>query len=516
MKLQEIREKLEDLGQMRIGETVDDYSQRVWDSKPRIPFKKLPASLQKAVRQRFTPDILLDFLRTCYAPLEAEKVIKEMVKQGAITIEKKDESHYLSFETVTADIPADAMENILIRTRNTATYTVEMEAPEQLAPMLYGVHAQEAFEKVINIYLERQEEKQKQAQAKEQGKKLQRTQRATNLVSAGFYQYVISDDKYEHGLSTQRNKNAFIALMEPEFFERLDFENGALTFNQEISSIVKQYKLGKYTDIQDLDVPLLKQIYTVAVKNIIQQPTSNNAYAIKMSLPQFFRDIGIETSKGNAPDIMKKLHLFENCIGIMPGRQTVSKLFYIIKMDFKKQIMIFSVPYIVELYEALEEINHIERKTKQGELIDYRKPYHNTLVHSSIAKERNKTAVELVYLIINGLLRRGYVPDIKTYKMKNAKTKYPERITYSIRFDTLINDAPLLRGRIQSYQDNANKNSALRRAFEKAYQLLETKTDVREWLINLKYNDIIPTMTTLDNELEFTHDGRNGDYKPKK
>ena len=128
MKLQEIREKLEDLGQMRIGETVEDYSQRVWDSKPRITYKKLPASPQKAVRQRFTPDILLDFLRTCYAPLEAERVIKEMVKKGAITIEKKDESHYLSFETVTANIPADAMENILIRTRNTATYIVEMEA----------------------------------------------------------------------------------------------------------------------------------------------------------------------------------------------------------------------------------------------------------------------------------------------------------------------------------------------------------------------------------------------------
>lgn len=512
MKLQEIRERLEDLGQMRIGETIDDYSQRIWDSKPRLPYKKLPASLQKIVRERFTPDILLDFLRTCYAPQEAERVIKEMAKQGVLTMETKDEQHYLSFETVTADIPAEAMENILIRTRTTAIYTVEMEAPGQPAPMLYGNHAAEAFENAIEAYRERQEAKQKQAKAKEQGQKPQRTQRAINLVSAGFYQYVISDKKYEHGLSTKRNDNAYIALMEPEFFERLDFSDGTLTFDKETAGIVKQYKKGKYTDIQDLDFPLLKQIYTAAVKSNIR----HDAFTITVSLPKFFHEMGIEMSKGNAPDIMTKLHSFENCVGIMPGMQTISKLFSIIDLDIKNQTMTFAVPYIMRLLETLDEKNHIEKKTKQGELIDYRKPYHNTLVHSSIAKERNKTAVELVYLITNGLLQRGIIPDSQTYAKKDAITEYPKRITYSVQFKTLINDTMLLRGRIQSYQGIADQNKALRRAFEKAYQLLETKTDAREWFINLKYNAIIPTMTSLDDKLEFTYEGKNGDYKPKK
>ena len=506
MKLSEIRERLEALADQQPGETIEDYSQRAWEGLPRIPYKELPRSLQQTVRERFTADILRDFLREGYN-----------MTDFAANVLKMDAAHVadlpLPFEDeITAGIPAEDLDTILIRTRNTAVYTVEYEAPGQLAPMLYGNHAIEAFETAIDEYRERLEEKHQQAQARAKGQKPQRTQRAGNLVSAGFYQYVISDKKYQGALTTQANKNAYIALMNPDFFKRLDFENGTVMFDKETAGIVKQYSKGKYTDVQDLDFPLLQQLYTAAVKSNIR----HDAFTITVSLPQFFREMGIEVSKGNAPDIMGKLHSFENCVGIMPGTQTVSKLFSIIQLDMKNQTMTFAVPYIMRLFEVLGEKNHIEKKTRQGALIDYQQPYHNTLVHSSIAKERNKTAVELVYLITTGLLQRGYIPDIQTYRKKGAKTQYPERVTYSISFRSLINDAPLLRGRIQSYKDVSNKNNALRRAFEKAYQLIDKKTDAAEWFVDLHGNRIIPTMATLDDELIFTHNGRNGDYKPKK
>ena len=506
MKLSEIRERLEALAEQKPGETIEEYSQRAWDGLPRIPYKELPRSLQQNVRERFTADILRDFLREGYN-----------MTDFAANVLKMDAAHVadlpLPFEDeITAGIPAEDLDAILIRTRNTAVYTVEYEAPGQLAPMLYGNHAIEAFETAIDEYRERLEEKHQQAQAKAKGQKPQRTQRAGNLVSAGFYQYVISDKKYQGALTTQANKNAYIALMNPDFFKRLDFENGTVMFDKETAGIVKQYSKGKYTDVQDLDFPLLQQLYTAAVKSNIR----HDAFTITVSLPQFFREMGIEVSKGNAPDIMGKLHSFENCVGIMPGTQTVSKLFSIIQLDMKNQTMTFAVPYIMRLFEVLGEKNHIEKKTRKGALIDYQQPYHNTLVHSSIAKERNKTAVELVYLITTGLLQRGYIPDIQTYRKKGAKTQYPERVTYSISFRSLINDAPLLRGRIQSYKDVSNKNNALRRAFEKAYQLIDKKTDAAEWFVDLHGNRIIPTMATLDDELIFTHNGRNGDYKPKK
>ena len=506
MKLSGIRERLEALANQQPGETIEDYSQRAWEGLPRIPYKELPRSLQQTVRERFTADILRDFLREGYN-----------MTDFAANVLKMDAAHVadlpLPFEDeITAGIPAKDLDAILIRTRNTAVYTVEYEAPGQLAPMLYGNHAMEAFETAIDEYRERLEEKHQQAQAKAKGQKPQRPQRAGDLVSAGFYQYVISDKKYQGALTTQANKNAYIALMNPDFFKRLDFENGTVMFDKETAGIVKQYSKGKYTDVQDLDFPLLQQLYTAAVKSNIR----HDAFTITVSLPQFFREMGIEVSKGNAPDIMGKLHSFENCVGIMPGTQTVSKLFSIIQLDMKNQTMTFAVPYIMKLSEVLAEKNHVEKKTRQGALIGYQQPYHNTLVHSSIAKERNKTAVELVYLITTGLMQRGYVPDIQTYSKKGAKTQYPERVTYSISFRSLINNAPLLRGRIQLYKETSNKNNALRKAYEKAYQLIDKKTDAAEWFVDLHGNRIIPTMATLDDELTFTHNGRNGDYKPKK
>lgn len=526
LKLHEIRERLDAMA--KHGDTIEKYSQEAWDELPRMPYKELPASLQKTVRERFTANTLFDFLRTCYVPLEAEEIIKDVVTRGGLTVSKETDPHqYTSFETITAGISDDDMGSILIKTRNTAIYTVENETPGNPVPFLYGNHATEAFENAIEAYREALEAKQRKKEeqeqyekekekAKKEGTKLpqkpQRTKGAENFVSAGFYQYVISDKAYQHALTTQQNKNAYIALMNPEFFKELDFKNGTVTFNKETAGIIKEHRKGRYEDVQDLDFPLLTQIYTAAVKSNIR----HDAFTITVSLPKFFREMGIEVSKGNAPDIMAKLNSFEKCVGIMPGTQTISKLFSIIKLDLKNQTITFAVPYMMELYEKLGEKNHIERKTRKGELIDYRQPYHNTLVHSSIAKERNKTAVELVYLMTTGLLQRGYTPDAQTYRMKDSITQYPERITYSVRFRTLINDAPLLRGRVQSYNDTKDKNKALRRAFEKAYQLMDKKTDAGEWFIDLECNRIIPTMTTLDDELIFTHNGKNGDYRPKK
>ena len=174
----------------------------------------------------------------------------------------------------------------------------------------------------------------------ERPRKPQRQPRAENLASGGFYQMVISDKQYQHALTTQQNKNAYISLMQPDFFKALDFKDGTITYDNETAGIVKQYRKGKYFDIQELDFPLLTQIYTAAVKATIR----HDAYTITVSLPQFFREMGVEMQKGNAPDVMSKLHSFENCVGIMPGTQTISKLFSIIDLDMKRQTMTFAVP----------------------------------------------------------------------------------------------------------------------------------------------------------------------------
>lgn len=490
MKLSEIKKQIEVAAAAPIN---PDGSSNYWDLLPRCPYGELPASLQKKVRDRHTLPNILDFLRECYCTQE--------------------------FEAITADLSDAELQTILLRTRNNAIYTIGkeadvhyMEAGEiatgEIIPVLHGNHATDAFETAIAEH--------ENAPKTEDGKKRRRSEAraAANgqLVSAGFYQYLASDKSFQHSLTPQKNKNAYIALMTPEFFDKLDFSDGVLSFDNASAAYIKKYSRGKYEDIQDLDLPLLQQIYTAASKAYAK----NGGYTITVYVSKFLSEMGIDPRKQNTPDIMRKLHSFENCVGVMPGTGIIAKLFSIIEINAADNTMTFAVPYIYRLIDELERKNKIEGKTKKGELYEYEAPYNNRLVHSSIANERNKTAVELVYLITTGLLQRGKTPDAKTWAREKAKMADPALVSYSISFRTLINDAPLLRGRIKSYKSQNDKNKALRRAFEKAYQLIKAKTDAGEYFIDLHIPEIIPTMNTLDDLLTITHYGINGDYKPRR
>ena len=85
-----------------------------------------------------------------------------------------------------------------------------------------------------------------------------------------------------------------------------------------------------------------------------------------------------------------------------------------------------------------------------------------------------------------------------------------------IKYRSIHYDTSYLKRRVDAYKSTADKNKALRRAFEKAYQLIKTKTDAGEYFIDLHIPEIIPTMSTLDDLLTITHHGINGDYKPRR
>lgn len=506
MTLKEIRAQVEDAETKRQGETPPEYAQRMWDSSPRIAFTDLPASLQKKVRERHTISSVLDFLHECYTITpEDENAIKNMTAEEQAKLPQPADS-YISFETITAGISDADLQKILLRARNTAIYTIESENGD-LSPMLYGNHAVAAFEAAIAEH----ENAPKDGDGKKIRTSANKAARGDQLVSAGYYQIAISDKKYKFALTTKRNKSAYIQVVKPGFFEKLDFTGGVITLDGEVAGVIKNNRRGSYEDIQDIDPALLTQIYTAAVK----AHKSYNGFTITVYLHKFLREMGIDPGKNNAPDIMRKLQSFENCVGIMPGTGIIAKLFSIIEINASDNTMTFAVPYIFRLIDELESKNKIERKTKEGEY-EYIAPYHNMLVYSTIANERNKTAVELVYLIIAGLHQRGKVPDANTYAKKDMQHKDPRLVTYQTSFGSLVDDTSILSGRIKAYKSTADKNKALRRAFEKAYQLIETKTDAGEYFIDLQIPKIIPTISTLDDKLTISHHGVNGDYRQKR
>lgn len=454
----------------------DDGTSEWWNLLPRVSFPELPQSYKDEVRKRFTADCLHSFLLECYSPPD--------------------------FETMIADIPANILEKMLIKARNRAIYTIEAKK----TPMLYGNHACEAFETVLDEYQSQTD----QTTEKTKRHTVQKAAAAQRIVSAGFYQTIISDKDYEFALTAKKNNNAYVAIGNPELFSNLDLKDGTVTCNDQVMGTIKKNTRGKYEDISEINFPFLVQTYTAAFKSA----QTVKGYTLTVYIPQFFKEMGVDINGGKSADIMKQINAFKDLVGIMPQEQTVSTVFSIIDIDMTKQTMTFAAPYFFRLFDKLDAKNHIERNTKKGELISYDRPYHNRLVHSTIANERNKTAVELVYLLTTGLLQRGFKPDAGTYKKKNTKNANSDIVTYSITFRTLLNNTQLLRGRINDYPTISDKNKALRRAFEKAYALLQTKTDAPQYFCDLQWNSCIPTMTTLDDVLTFTHTGRNGKYKP--
>ena len=98
------------------------------------------------------------------------------------------------------------------------------------------------------------------------------------------------------------------------------------------------------------------------------------------------------------------------------------------------------------------------------------------------------TAVEIVTVLTNRMLQRGFVPDVKAWNKKNIRNVAPDTVSYHDRFRNILNDCPLLRGRVQSYANDSDKNKALRRAFEKAYKLIRTRTDAEQYFCGLTFH----------------------------
>ena len=116
---------------------------------------------------------------------------------------------------------------------------------------------------------------------------------------------------------------------------------------------------------------------------------------------------------------------------------------------------------------------------------------HSYLIKSSIVKERNKRAVEIVIVVVTTIEQAGkYTPHLK------AKT--------------IIERIPQLQESLDKAKTNSDKNKILKRAFTKAWELLGTQTELRTKYPTIELPDpnnpkYIPTMATIDMVFQFPH-----------
>ena len=150
MKLSEIRDQIQKVQAIPLN---PDGTWDGWDKYPRCNYKDLPASLQKTVRERYSPQSLRRALIDVIDNSEFEQILRQLLtpEQAATAFKKPIESR-VSFAIMTADIPEQTLDALLIRARNTAIYTLEPDAKGNPEPELYANHAIAAFDAVLQQY----------------------------------------------------------------------------------------------------------------------------------------------------------------------------------------------------------------------------------------------------------------------------------------------------------------------------------------------------------------------------
>lgn len=309
--------------------------------------------------------------------------------------------------------------------------------------------------------------------------------------------------------------------------ESLKFEDGILKFENIPFSEATLMELSasdkKRVEIEHFDLPLLTMLYTIILNDLndkykdlsqLDDISSMNA-SVKIFIPDLARLIGMKgkLNKANTDALVNRIASFNSIFGILKNKNTINgnnkehilPVLLFLGYDGSTNTIEFTSPYMTRLIHTiyLESV----KRDSQGE-VQYQKngeiernPAYSKLIKTSIVNEKNKVAVEIVFEVIKVIERAGSnnVPNIKAA--------------------TLVERVPQLSFRLKKISESnvknprGNINTALKRAFQKAWELLDTQTHLKETYKDINLPDPndpknIPKLNTLQQVFTFAHKGK--------
>ena len=316
---------------------------------------------------------------------------------------------------------------------------------------------------------------------------------------------VITNHIYQNALTFNKNSDAYLQPLYD--ISQMEYRDGILLLKglPATSAELSSFYMPKGENIEIFNLSLLRVLYGIILTEISGSSHVDmvNEQTITIYYPDFSRTIGKSPniSKSDVIEFINNIKLFESVIGIINNGTKGSDLLPVLvfkEYNAVKNTISFSSPYMIRVIKDIFEASI--KKNKKG-LILLKKngepqmlPAHSYLIDMRIVKERNKKAVEIVFIIVTLIEQTGNnIPHIR------AKT--------IIERNTLLHNS-------LNNQTSGNKSILLKRAFSKAWQLLRTKTFLTETYINIQLPDpqdtaAIPTASTLDMVFEFPHNGKN-------
>lgn len=320
---------------------------------------------------------------------------------------------------------------------------------------------------------------------------------------------------YQNAMSTVENPAAHLQPITSPLADNLRFEDGVLYFQGMDASRADlvQYYDRRPQAVSNLDLPTLRALYSVILQDVqdaskdpekLVSQVSDPRYiehSVKIYLPDFLKMLGYKpnTSKDGIAFAVAKVMSYNRILGVTReyygGRMYNSHLPVMLFMGYeeKDNTIRFISPYMNKLVTVILQASiQMDRKgnpklKNNGE--PFMLPSHSYLVKSSIVKERNKRAVEIVCVVVTLIEQAGdSIPHIKA--------------------QTIVDRCPDLKNALDAAASSSNKNHVLKRAFVKAWDLLPQQTRLAEVYKNIQFPTDIPTASQLDMVFEFPHDGK--------
>lgn len=311
---------------------------------------------------------------------------------------------------------------------------------------------------------------------------------------------------YQYSMSLYNEGGAYLQPLSST--DGLKFKGGKMYFEdaraREVSEVELQNMKTK-EGIENIDLPILRTFYSLILTRFEKSGGKSLPDVLTYPVPVLAEYIGLQSNlnKKDIARVIEKTQSYHNIVGVVHGTRNgkpVQSLYPVLNFegyDDKHNNISFSSPYMNYVIKTV--CNLSLRKSKDGKVKlkkngePLKLPTHSYLIDSSIAKERNKAAVENVVILVTLIEQAGdNIPRIKASTLIERNVQLAERLEAA-----------------------KNPRTLLKTTFTKTWELLRTKTRLTEAYKNIQLpepNDpaFMPTMKTLDKVVfTFPHEGKN-------
>ena len=339
-----------------------------------------------------------------------------------------------------------------------------------------------------------------QPQLEEDRKKPYRTAAKAGNVIKNYPQSIatVTLPSYDNAISLCDNGNAYLAPLPST--DGLKFKDGKMFFEGNLAPIsaAQLQNMKTKENINSIDLPLLRSFYSILLSE--NQKSKKKLDVISLYIPDLAahlgkpRNLNEERIQGIIADVQK----FHNIVGLIktPWGDSIFPVLNFEGYDKEANTISFSSPYMNYLMNKLLELsirkdgNGKPKLKKNSEPL--RLPRHSYAIKSDIVKERNKNAIENVFIIVNTIEKAG------------SNTPH-------LAASTIIERNPQFK---EALERSTNQTQLLQRCFKKTWELLRSKTFLSDMYKDIELPDPkdpanIPTTKTLNSMVfKFPHNGK--------